>query len=169
MLQRLSCSVLWFLQFSKGSDHGFSLLLKWNSENFRESSAILLCVLDSHGKKSVTTLWWFCSTLCYVRQHLLKQFEVWIRINVLLCREHTVVGLEFGTQMAALPFESGAIAAPNLLCFSANFLWHSLESKPDKGFKLLSFISPLMRIPSMHNERNTENEQENQFNYMKRQ
>lgn len=80
-----------------------------------------------------------------------------------------MVGLEFGTQMASLPFESGAIATPNLLCFSANFLWHSLEGKPDKGFQLLSFISPLMRISSMHNEWNTENEQENQFNYMRRQ
>lgn len=65
---------------------------------------------------------------------------------------YLVVGLEFGTQMAFLPFESGAVTAPSLLCFSANFLWHSLGGRPDTGFQLLSFISPLMRISSMHNE-----------------
>lgn len=70
----------------------------------------------------------------------------------MMCSAYLVVELEFGTQMASLPFESGAVTASGLLCFSANFLWHSLEGRPDTGFQPLSFISSLMRISSMHNE-----------------
>lgn len=69
MSQRLTCVVLCFFLMAKrlprSCEYGCNLVPKWNSQNFADSNATLLCVLDCHGTKFVTAVGRSRSTLCY--------------------------------------------------------------------------------------------------------